>query len=316
MPVPDFQTIMRPLLVALDDGQDHAIAAVRAHLAAEFKLTEAEMQEQLPSGRAKTFGNRVGWATTYLYRCGLISRPKRSVYKITDRGREVLKQNPTRVDLKVLSQFSEFNEFRQAKSHSDGDTTPSKIAAASEQTPEEQIDAAYAELRSALAAEVLDRILDKTPEFFEQLVLDMLHGMGYGGQREDAARRLGMSGDEGVDGVIREDELGLDLIYVQAKKWSNPVGRPEIQKFFGALHGQRATKGVFITTSTFTAEAVKYADSVTPRVILVDGKELARLMISHGVGVTVARTYELKRVDLDYFVADDDDLLAPQAEGL
>lgn len=165
-------------------------------------------------------------------------------------------------------------------------------------------------MRSALAAELLDRVYDKSPEFFEQLVLDVLHGMGYGGSREDAAERLGRSGDEGVDGVIREDRLGLDLIYVQAKRWKNVVGRPEIQRFFGALHGQRATKGVFITTSSFSKEAMDYADGVTPRVILVDGKELAQLMIEHAVGVTVARRYEVKRLDLDYFVTDDDEVQA------
>jgi restriction system protein len=320
MAVPDFQTIMRPLLVTLDDGQDHAITAVRARLATEFNLTEEELEEQIPSGRAKTFANRVGWATTHLYRCGLIARPKRSVYRITDRGRDVLKDNPSRVDLKVLGQFPELKEFRQSKVAGDGAgidpaAVATSVGATSEQTPEEQIASAYTELRSALAADLLDRISDKSPEFFEQLVLDVLHAMGYGGRREDSVRRLGKSGDEGVDGVIREDELGLDLIYVQAKKWSNPVGRPEIQKFFGALHGQRANKGVFITTSTFTSEAVMYADSVTPRVILVDGKELARLMINHGVGVTVARSYDLKRVDLDYFVVDDDDLPTVEPEG-
>src|SRR4051794_33637771 len=201
MPVPDFQTIMRPLLVGVEDGRDHAITSLRARLAAEFELTEDELEERLPSGRAKTFANRVGWATTYLYRCGLLDRPNRSVYRITDRGRDVLRQNPDRVDLRVLSQFREFNEFRQAKSPADGLAAKTDVAAASDQTPEEQIDTAYAELRSALAAEVLDRIADQTPEFFEQLVLDVLHGMGYGGRREDATHRLGRSGDEGVDGV-------------------------------------------------------------------------------------------------------------------
>jgi restriction system protein len=312
--IPDFQTLMRPLLVAVSDGQDHAITAVRARLADDFALTDDELEEQLPSGRAKTFGNRVGWATTYLYRCGLLERPKRSVYRITERGRTVLGQNPERVDLKVLAQFEELHEFRQAKAPNEGVATVPKVAPSSDQTPEEQIDTAYAQLRSALAAEVLDRISEQTPEFFEQLVLDVLHGMGYGGRRDDSVHRLGKSGDEGVDGVIREDELGLDLIYVQAKKWANPVGRPEIQKFFGALHGQRATKGVFITTSTFSAEAKAYAEGVTPRVILVDGQQLARLMIDHGVGVTVARTYRLKRVDLDYFVTDDDEARVPRAD--
>jgi restriction system protein len=161
-------------------------------------------------------------------------------------------------------------------------------------------------LRAALAAEVLERVKEQSPAFFEQLVLDVLRAMGYGGTHEDAVERLGQSGDEGVDGMIREDELGLDLIYVQAKRWQNPVGRPEIQKFFGALHGKRASKGVFITTSSFTADAASYADSVTPRVILVDGKELARLMIEYGVGVATARRYDVKRIDLDYFAGDDE----------
>ena len=219
-----------------------------------------------------------------------------------------MQQNPDRVDLKVLSQFEEFHEFRQAKTPlASGSGTSTDSTDGDEQTPEERIDSAYRELRSALAAELLDRVFDQSPEFFEQLVLDVLHAMGYGGSRDDAAERLGQSGDGGVDGVIREDALGLDLIYVQAKRWKNVVGRPEIQKFFGALHGQHATKGVFITTSTFSKEAVEYADGVTPRVILVDGKELAQLMIEHAVGVTVSREYELKRLDLDYFVTEDDD---------
>jgi restriction system protein len=187
------------------------------------------------------------------------------------------------------------------------------MAAADEHTPEERIETAYRELRSALAAEVLDRVFDQSPEFFEQLVLDVLQAMGYGGSRDDAAARLGQSGDQGVDGVIREDRLGLDLIYIQAKRWKNVVGRPEIQKFFGALHGQRATKGVFITTSTFSKEAAAYADGVTPRVILVDGKELAQLMIEHSVGVAVSRKYQLMRLDLDYFLPDDaDSLVEPE----
>lgn len=313
MAVPDFQTLMRPLLVALQDGHDHRIAAIRAELAEYFALSQTDVDGLIPSGRVTTFQNRVGWAATYLYRTKLISRPKRAVYRITDRGRQVLEQNPDRVDLKVLSQFKEFEEFRQAKSTSaSGDEVPTGTGG-DDQTPEERIDSAHRELRSALAAELLDRVLDQSPEFFEQLVLDVLHAMGYGGSRDDAAERLGQSGDEGVDGVIREDRLGLDLIYVQAKRWKNPVGRPEIQKFFGALHGQRATKGVFITTSSFSKEAGDYAEGVTPRVILVDGKELAQLMIEHAVGVTASRVYELKRLDLDYFVSEDEDVPSESA---
>ncbi len=211
---------------------------------------------------------------------------------------------PDRVDLKTLAQFVELTEFRKGRrvQHEEevGVAPPQE-----EQTPEERIDAAYRELRSALAAELLDRVFEQSPEFFERLVLDVLHAMEYGGIQDDATERLGQSGDEGVDGVIRQDRLGLDLIYVQAKRWTNTVGRPEIQKFFGALMGKRATKGVFITTSTFSSDAIDYADGVTPRIILVDGKELAELMIDHGVGVSVSRSYGIRRVDLDYFTTDD-----------
>jgi len=306
---------MRPLLVVLSDGQDRTSQSIRAGLAEHFSLTPEDLEEEIPSGRAKTFANRVGWAITYLYRTKLIERPKRSVYRIADRGREVLEKNPERVDLKVLGQFDEFKEFRQSSKTPAEPDTQEDDGASGDQTPEEQMDSANRELRSALAAELLDRVMDQTPDFFEQLVLDVLHAMGYGGTRDDAAERLGKSGDEGVDGVIREDKLGLDQIYVQAKRWQNGVGRPDIQKFVGALHGQKANKGVFITTSTFSKEAIDYAENVTPRVILLDGKRLAQLMIEHGVGVTVARSYEVKRLDLDYFATDEADDVAPVAQG-
>ncbi len=306
MAVPDFQTVMRPVLVSLADGKEHKPKAIRESVAAYFSLTQEDLDEEIPSGRAKTFQNRVGWALTYLYRAGLIERPKHAVYRITDRGRAVLEEHAERVDMKVLATFQEFNDFKQtSKNTEDGPDTPEPTGS-EDQTPEERIETSYRELRSALAADLLDRVMDQSPQFFEQLVLDVLHAMGYGGRRDDAAQRLGQSGDEGVDGVIREDRLGLDQIYVQAKRWQNPVGRPEIQKFFGALHGKKATKGVFITTSTFSKEAGDYAENVTPRVILVDGKELAQLMIDHGVGVTKAREYTLKRLDLDYFVTEED----------
>lgn len=306
---------MRPLLVSVADGEQYSNVAIRDRLASKFELTDDDLAEELPSGRTKTFNNRVGWATTYLYRTGLLDRPRRSIYRITPRGLSVLEANPERVDLKVLAAFDEFHEFRQAKSDP---RSPSEAiervtdatTSTTGQTPEEEIEGAYRSLRAVLAADLLDRIHEQTPLFFEQLVLDVLRGMGYGGAHDGAVERLGQSGDEGVDGIIREDELGLDLIYVQAKRWRNPVGRPEIQKFFGALHGKRATKGVFITTSTFSREAVIYAESVTPRVILVDGTQLTRLMIEYDVGVSVTRTYKLKRVDLDYF-SDGDDPPAP-----
>lgn len=303
MAVPDFQSLMHPILEILADDDDHPIGSIRDDLASHFALTIEDIEERIPSGRVTTFQNRVGWATTYLYRAGLIQRPKRAIYRITDRGHEVLSANPERVDLAVLSQFEEFSEFRQARNSQGAGLEHPAISDA--QTPEERIEGSYRELRAALSGELLDRIQDQTPEFFEQLVLDVLHAIGYGGKREDASERLGKSGDEGVDGVIREDRLGLDTVYIQAKKWTGTVGRPEIQKFVGALQGQNATKGVFITTSSFSQEAVEYAGKITPRIILVDGNELAELMIEYDVGVAVSRSYLLKRLDLDYFVTEE-----------
>jgi len=306
---------MRPILVQLQDGQPRAIRDVRAALASEFSLTDEELVEELPSGRAKTFYNRVGWATTYLYRTGLLTRPRRAVYAISERGLEVLAASPERVDLHVLAQFPELSALRSGRPQASEEDQPAvsvgKLAMidavpVQATTPHELIATAYRELRAALIAELLDSIRDQDPGFFEGLVLDVLQAIGYGGSRDDAANRLGQSGDGGVDGVIREDRLGLDQIYVQAKKWAEPVGRPDIQKFFGALHGQRATKGVFITTSTFTRGAREYANDVTPRVILVDGHVLAGLMIDYRVGITTTETYTLARIDTDYFTGDAD----------
>ena len=307
MAVPDFQTLMRPLLVLTEDGAQHQISDLRDALAQQFELSDEDLAQRIPSGRVTTLQNRVGWAATYLYRCGLLDRPRRAHYRIMERGRQVLADNPERVDLNVLRQFEEFEEFRQ-RSGTRRQPTESQTQLTTEdsETPEEQLDEAYRELRTALAAEVLDRVREQSWQFVEDLVIDVLRAMGYGGPR-GAAERLGRSGDEGVDGVIREDALGLDLIYVQAKKWENNIQRPDIQRFYGALHGQRATKGVFITTSDFSPQAREYAEGVTPRVILVEGQQLAELMIDHGVGVTVEHSYEVKRVDIDYFVHDEDD---------
>lgn len=314
MSIPDFQSIMRPLLAVLADGQDKTVQRIRDTLAQQFELTEEELEERLPSGRDRTYGNRVAWALTHLKAAAVIESPRRGVYRITERGRRVLEETPgaDRVDLRTLSTFEEYRQFRsQAGGADDGpslDITtapPATLDATSAGTPTERIEAASREARAALAKDVLDRVREQSAGFFEQVVLDVLQAMGYGGSRGDSAHRLGRSGDGGVDGVIREDKLGLDLIYVQAKRWTNTVGRPDIQQFVGALNGQRAHKGVFITTSAFSREAVDYADAVNPRVILVDGKQLAELMIDHDVGVSVATTYRIQRVDLDYFDLED-----------
>lgn len=278
MAIPDFQTLMRPLLLALADGQDYPVPAIRKALAVQFGLTEDDLEERLPSGRTRTYVNRVAWALSHLKGASLIDSPTRGVYSITDRGQEILTETAEtdRVDLRVLSAFPEHRQFR----------SPANEDAAT---------------RRALAVDVLERVREQTPDFFEQVVLDVLQAIGYGGSRDDAAERLGRGGDGGVDGVIREDKLGLDLIYVQAKRWANSVGRPDIQQFVGALNGQRASKGVFITTSAFSREAREYAESVNPRIILVDGRQLAELMLDHDVGVTVETTYPIRKIDLDYF---------------
>lgn len=298
---------MRPLLEALDDGQEQPVRTLRDSLATQFELTEQELEQRLPSGRDQTYRNRVGWALTHLKGAALVESPRRGVYRITDRGQAVLTQTTAaqRVDLRTLGAFDEYRQFRSHDGPSAGEAPAPTAAEASTETPTERMESAARELRSALGADLLDRVGEQTPAFFEQLVLDVLQAIGYGGSREDAADRLGRSGDGGVDGVIREDKLGLDLIYVQAKRWTNAVGRPDIQQFVGALNGQRATKGVFITTSSFSREARDYAEAVNPRVILVDGQQLAELMIDHDVGVTVETTYRIRRVDLDYFEADD-----------
>ena len=305
MAVPDFQTLMRPLLDEYATGGERRIADVRSVLAVKFGLTEEELAERLPSGLAKTFDNRIGWAATYLYRVGLLSRPQRSVYVITGRGREVLEANPQRVDLAVLAEFPELAEFRKAsgakKTKGGGGQSVLGTESAETATPEERIDAAYQELRLALVADLRDRIATIAPADFEELVLDVLTAMGYGDGAEHSRLRTGSSGDAGIDGVIREDRLGLDVVYVQAKRWEATVGRPVVQGFVGALQGARASKGIIFTASSFSSEARDYAATVSPRVVLVDGERLASLMIDHNVGVSVRETYAVKRLDNDYF---------------
>lgn len=278
---------------------------MRAALATRFGLTEEELAERLPSGLARTFDNRVGWAVTYLYRVGLLARPRRSVYAITERGREVLAENSERVDLSVLSQFPEFEEFRRAsgtrRSRRRAGVAIEEPDVAEEAIPEERMEAAYQELRRALIAELRDRISAMSPTAFEDLVLDVLHAMGYGDGTEAARLRVGGPGDAGIDGVIREDRLSLDVVYVQAKRWDARVGRPVVQGFVGTLQGARASKGIIFTASDFSPDAQTYAATVSPRVILVDGETLAGLMIDYNVGVSEWETYRVKRVDSDYF---------------
>lgn len=305
MAVPDFQTIMRPLLAFHADGEEHEVATTRGLVADFFDLSPEEQAERIPSGRVTTLQNRVGWATTYLLRAGMLERPRRAHYRITPRGKETLAKHPERVDLSVLNQFEEFQDFRRTESEGSRAPIATEPSATESATAEERIDAGYRELRAALSADLLDRVREQSWEFFERLVLEVLRAMGYGGP-EGAVERLGGHGsDGGVDGVIRQDALGLELIYVQAKSWEKPVGRQELQGFIGALHGKQASKGIFITTSRFTPEAQAYVETVTSRVILIDGRRLAELMIDHGVGVNTREAYELKEVDLSYFLPEE-----------
>lgn len=300
MPVPDFQTLMLPALRVLSTVSPATAMQVRAALAVEFGLTAAELAELLPSGRQTAFANRVAWAYSYLKQAGLIASPRRGVYEITARGRETLAQSPARIDIPFLSRFPEFQALRQPSVNAQSETAlPAQTLTAL--TPDEQIRAGYKRLREALAAQLLERTLSLSPSSFERLVVDVLVGLGYGGSRLDAAEVVGGGGDEGIDGIIKEDRLGLESIYVQAKRWQGTVGRPEIQRFAGALQGQRARKGIFITTSTFTADAVSYARGLQTTIVLIDGRQLAELMMEAGVGVSPAEEIRILKADEDYF---------------
>lgn len=298
MTVPDFQTIMLPLLKVAEDGQEHSGHEFLEQLSRYFELSDEDLNELLPSGKQTRFYNRVGWARTYLIKSRLLEMPRRSFYKITERGIDVLKSNPNRIDMNYLKRFPEYIEFKEKENEKE---EKEQVEDVEESTPEENLESAYQEIRDTLALEVLENVMSCSPAFFERLVVELLVAMGYGGSRRDAARAVGQTGDEGIDGIIDEDRLGLDTIYIQAKKWANSVGRPEIQKFVGALAGRRARKGIFITTSSFSSEAVRYASDIDPKVILIDGKRLAELMMDYNIGVNEVTTYKLKRIDSDYF---------------
>jgi restriction system protein len=306
MAIPDYQTLMLPLLRLASDSGEHRFRDAVEQLASEFGITDAERSELLPSGTAPLFDNRVGWARTYLKQAGLLRSPKRGVFQISDAGCALLAENPRQIDVALLDRYESFREFRSRRRDKGESSAGPEIKAlrqelTTDQTPEDALALAYQKLRSNLEGELLDQVKAASPAFFERLVIDLLVAMGYGGSRQDAGRAIGRSGDEGIDGIIKEDKLGLDVIYVQAKRWDGTVGRPEIQKFAGALQGQRANKGVFITTSEFSREAQEYANVINSKIILIDGERLAGLMVDHNVGVTPVGVYELKRVDSDYF---------------
>lgn len=304
--IPDYQSLMLPILKLVADGKEHRYRDLIETLAIEFKVTDEERKELLASGNQAIFDNRVGWAKTYLKKAGLLDSPKRATFVITDIGRETLAKNPDRIDAKYLRQFAPFMEFQNA-SRSNNEAEDEIVKTESNDlTPEESLDKAYQRIRKSLAAELLNKVIDLSPAFFEKLVVELLVKMGYGGSMKDAGTAIGKSGDEGIDGTIKEDKLGLDIIYIQAKRWrpGNVVGRPELQKFVGALAGQGAKKGIFITTSSFTKDALEYTPRNETKIVLIDGVHLAQLMIDSNLGCTVQQTYELKKIDSDYFGED------------
>ena len=301
MSIPDFQSLMLPLLVFAKDRETHTLGEARKRLASIFSLTPEEVEELLPSGRQRRFDNRVAWAKVYLEQAGLLQSPKRGQFNITAEGQSFLSTNPSQITITVLDQFEKFKAFRESSKSSKGKQVVAAPTAEAAETPEELLEQSFQSIQEELAGSLLEQVKSCSPSFFENLVVELLLKMGYGRNRVEAGKAIGKSGDEGIDGIISEDRLGLEAIYIQAKRWAGTVGRPEIQKFVGALHGKRARKGVFITTGTFSSDARDYVSHIDPRVVLIDGAQLAEYMIEHNLGVSVKSTYEVKRIDTDFF---------------
>jgi restriction system protein len=291
---------MRPVLAAVADGAPLVLSELRERIASEFQLSEDERSERLPSGKQTVINNRVGWARTYLNKAGLLSIPAKGLVQITERGREALDNGPARITVGWLKRYPEFADFHTARP-ADTAAPSVQVEPVEEATPDEQLADAHQALMQSLADELLAQVRAASPTFFEQLVVDLMIAMGYGGSRKEAGRATQATGDDGIDGIIKEDKLGLDVIYLQAKRWSNTVHRPEIDKFIGALTRQRARKGVFITTSEFSAGAREAALGLDIKVVLIDGSELARLMVENNLGCSVKQVYEVKQLDSDYF---------------
>ena len=303
MAIPNYQTLMLPVLEVAANGETRVPIAAKT-IADQLGLSEEEREEMLPSGKQRLLHNRIHWAKFYMSKAGLIDSPKKGVFVASNAGKSLLATNPSKIDVEALKAYPAFVEFYGKAGSSDqlDQTAATQSAATSDATPEEQIDAAQKVLLTALKAELLERVLEQSPSFFEHLIVELLVAMGYGGTHENAAKQLGKSGDGGIDGVIDEDRLGLDRIYLQAKRYaSGTVSRPEIQGFVGSLVGKNASKGVFVTTSTFSSQAIDYAKGLQQRVILIDGKHLTDLMVEFGIGARVSRMVEVKRLDEDFF---------------
>lgn len=305
--IPDYQTLMLPLLELLSDRKEHELQDLIKILSDKFNLTEEERNELLPSGNQEIINNRVGWARTYLKKANLLTSPRRATFKITDQGLEVLKKKPTKIDVKFLQGLDDFKEwqtsyqanYQNKKDNLINEESISEIEQG--RTPEELLDYSFQKLKEELALELIDKIKNCSPAFFERLVIDLLIKMGYGGSKKEAGQVIGKSGDGGIDGIIKEDRLGLDTIYIQAKKWENTVPVAQVRDFAGSLLSKKAKKGIFISTSNYPKGAYDFVDSIEPKIVLIDGKELAELMIQHNVGMATRSFYEIKKLDLDYF---------------
>lgn len=295
MAVPDYQTLLLPLLKLAGDGVAETLVQAEELLAEQFSLSPEDKAARLPSGQQTVLRNRAGWASFYLKNAGLIEKPKRGVFRITEKGRAILDGNPGSLDMDFLMRIPEFRDFYQRGQAKDSASSPE--ATASARTPDEVLQNAYETIREELATEIIDRLLKASPDFSKMPSWSPLVAMGYGGSRRDAGERIGRSSDGGIDGIIKEDRLGLDVIHIQAKRWQGNVGRPEIQKFVGALQGQRARKGVFMTTSGISADAIDYVSRIDAKVVLLDGNQIANLMIDHGVGVSTSTTYLIKKLE-------------------
>jgi restriction system protein len=301
MPIPDYQTLMLPVLRLTEDGNEYPVAGIRSQIANVFNLTPEDLSQKLKSGTT-LLANRVGWAIAYLSKAQLLTLTARGVYRITERGATFLKANPPAITARSLRQFPEFADFQSRGDSRDGEPQPAPPPDDNDRaTPEERLETSFQTLRDALARELLQVLLSGTPMAFEKVVVDLIVAMGYGGSLEDAGSVVGKSGDGGIDGVIKQDKLGLDVVYVQAKRWKDVVGSPEIMKFSGSLTKRHASKGVFITTSYFSKDALEYVEAISQKIVLIDGRKLATFMIDHNVGVAPAKSYVVKRLDQDYF---------------
>lgn len=301
--IPKYEEIMLPLLKYLSDGKEHGLSETHNALAEQFKLTDNELRELLPSGRQPVFRNRVGWARTYLKKAGLLTSSKRVHFKISQKGLSLLKEQPTEITSKFLTRYDDFVGLQSIKKDKkdNGHLLQTQLVNNADQTPEESLEYAYQKLHSELSKELLDIVKTCSPEFFERLVIDLLITMGYGGSRKEAGQAMGKSGDGGIDGIINEDKLGLDVIYLQAKRWDNDVPVKEIRDFTGALASKKAKKGIFITTSSFPNSVYEFVGQVEYKIILIDGERLANLMIEHGIGLSTVNAYHVKTIDSDYF---------------